>query len=132
VLQVRISPFTRRDCNNISCYFIGRNGGHLTPYAFQHFRAKEAALGSEEAKKGILLEHYTVDALLKIIRENGLEDQVDLVSGGHLSLYETRLLERVARRDYFGSRDAGVNVSAIEWLNVDDVWMVWIFIHENG
>lgn len=112
----------------MSGYFIGRNGGHLTPYTFQHFRAKEAALGFEEAKKGYLLEHYTVDALLKIIQKNGLADQVDLVSGGHLSLYQTRLLERVARRDYFESRAAGVNFSAIEWLKVDDVWMVCIFV----
>jgi hypothetical protein len=102
----------------------GRNGGHLTPYAFQGFRAREAVLGTAEAAKCYLLEQHTVAAVLDVIREHGLERKVDLVSGGHVHISESALEHRVFRRDYTAAQRAGLDVSEFEWLSADEVWEV--------
>jgi len=75
------------------------------------------AYGTEEAKKVHLIEKYTETELLKIVKENNIEDTIDLSSGAHLILYITDKEENDARADYEAAKAAGLDVSKVEWLS---------------
>jgi hypothetical protein len=72
----------------------------------------------------LALENYTVTSILDIVHAHGLQDKVDYVNGGHLSIFQTKLEETVARMDYERAKKAGVNVSVVEWMDRDEVWKV--------
>lgn len=67
----------------------GRNGGHLTPGLYTRFHELSVLHGVDEAAKSIAIEHYTVSSIIMIIKDQGWESAVDLVSGGHVQLVFT-------------------------------------------
>jgi glycine/D-amino acid oxidase-like deaminating enzyme len=102
----------------------GRNGGHLTPNIFLGFRQQVQTWGLEDAKRQILLENYTVSEITKLLKENDLEGEVDLVAGGHVDLSFTEDELHSAKLDYKSAKQAGINLTEIEWLNEDETYRV--------
>ncbi|THU98084.1 DAO-domain-containing protein [Dendrothele bispora CBS 962.96] len=99
----------------------GRNGGHLTPYSFFNFRDYQSQFGTEQAVKSLELEMRTAREMDKILEDEGLEDKVDIVHGGHVGLISSEKAMRTARSNYEGAKEAGLNVSDVEWLSAEEV-----------
>ncbi|KAH8091664.1 FAD dependent oxidoreductase [Cristinia sonorae] len=99
----------------------GRNGGHLTETRqfFSEFSRVEAQQGVDEAVRAKALEHHNVQGIIAYLRENGLEDHVDFVQGGLLTLFVTDEEYRVTREQYDAATKAGVNVEGIQWLTAE-------------
>jgi hypothetical protein len=77
--------------------------------------------GLEDAKRQLLLEHYTVSEIVKILKDNDLEEEVDLVPGGHVSLLFTKDELHSAKHDFESAKEAGIDLSEIEWLDEDEI-----------
>ncbi|KAK7456396.1 hypothetical protein VKT23_010644 [Stygiomarasmius scandens] len=99
----------------------GRNGGHLTPYSFFNFRDYQSRFGTEQAVKSLELEMRTAREMVKILEDEGLEDKVDIVHGGHVGLLKSEKVTKAARNNYEGAKEAGLNVSDVEWLTAEEV-----------
>ncbi|TFY76865.1 hypothetical protein EWM64_g7146 [Hericium alpestre] len=99
----------------------GRNGGHLAPNPFFDFDDSTASFGLDEAKKGIAIEHYTVDEILKIVLAEGLEDAVDLVLGGRTNIFLTEQERQSALAAFNAAKDAGLDPSDVEWFSQEEV-----------
>ncbi|KAF9005212.1 FAD dependent oxidoreductase [Cyathus striatus] len=101
----------------------GRNGGHLTPAAFLDFTSLAASYGVSEAMKAFKLENHTSDEIIAILKAHGLEANVDLVPGGHTTLFLTHKELDAVRADYKAAKQAGVNLDAhkVEWISKDEM-----------
>ncbi|KAG6916229.1 hypothetical protein DXG01_007812 [Tephrocybe rancida] len=99
----------------------GRNGGHMTAVPFKEFVEREQKYGREQAKKSYALENYTTSELVKIIKGQGWEDTVDLVSSEHVRLLMTNLEVEQAKQDFAAARAAGLDLTEVGWLSSEDV-----------
>ncbi|ESK91655.1 fad dependent oxidoreductase [Moniliophthora roreri MCA 2997] len=101
----------------------GRNGGHLTPYPFKGFKFNQATYGTQEAIKSFLMETRTTAEMIRVIEEHGMSGTVDLVKGGHITLFENeldpKLVETMA--DYVAAKAAGIDLGDVEWLAKENV-----------
>ncbi|KAF9481466.1 DAO-domain-containing protein [Pholiota conissans] len=107
----------RRFCSGAT----GRNGGHLVPNLFSSFLSRQALYNTSEALKTYLVEHYTAKSILNFINEKSLGDTVDLVEGGHITLFRTEDEEIDARKDYEAAKSASAG-SAMQ----DDMGVRWV------
>ncbi|TCD71719.1 hypothetical protein EIP91_005485 [Steccherinum ochraceum] len=100
----------------------GRNGGHLTETRqfFHEFSRMAQQQGTDEAVRAKALEHYNVQGIVSFIREEHLEDHVDLVSGGLLQLFTNDEEYRITLAQYDAAKAAGVNVEDIQWLTAEE------------
>ncbi|KAF6756557.1 FAD dependent oxidoreductase-domain-containing protein [Ephemerocybe angulata] len=86
----------------------GRNGGHLFPNPFYDFSRRQALYGTEEAVKSFEIEQYTYREFVKILHDTNTSAEVDLVEGGHITLFVTPQEEKLVRADYEAAKKAGV------------------------
>lgn len=103
---------------------VGRNGGHLTPAVYANFRTRSSLYGLEEAKRTIKIEQYTVDEVLRIIEEEGLATAIDLVEGGHVTLFFTDQEEQAARADAEAAKEAGIDMKNLKLLDKEKMLKV--------
>ena len=96
---------------------LGRNGGHLSAHNFMGFVKDTATWGIFDAIKSVLIEEHVVDAITSLVKNAGLENEVDLVEGVRTNLFFTAEEKAKARGEYEAARAAGVDVSAVEWLS---------------
>ncbi|KAF5362597.1 hypothetical protein D9758_009584 [Tetrapyrgos nigripes] len=94
----------------------GRNGGHLCPAIFIDFKDLESRYGTQEAVKSIAIENHTANSILKYIADEGLADKVDLVGGGHITLFVTEKEYVEATADFEAAKEAGLPVDDVEWI----------------
>ncbi|EPQ56210.1 DAO-domain-containing protein [Gloeophyllum trabeum ATCC 11539] len=99
----------------------GRNGGHLTPRAFLEFTTYAELYGEEEAMKSLTVEHHTASGIVDIIESHNLTVDLDLVEGGHITLFFTEESEREARMDYAAADAAGADLNDVEWMTQEQV-----------
>ncbi len=111
---------------------VGRNGGHLTPSTFLGFSASASEYGEEEAIRSLQLENYTAEAIVKIIHGEGLADAVDLVRGGHTTLFLTDKEKEEAWRDYMEARAAGLELDGVKWASTEDMHKVGILDYQSS
>ncbi|KAG6840108.1 hypothetical protein C0991_008922 [Blastosporella zonata] len=98
--------------------FKGRNGGHLTPYIFNNFLFRESRYGSEEAKKAHKLEIHTEQEMVNLIKAEGWEKIVDLVSNYRVGLLRTDKEIQTMKADYEAAKAAKAdNLEYVEWLS---------------
>lgn len=109
---------------------LGRNGGHLTPGLFLDFSGHVKDMGISEGLKQYALERHSVADILRIIKENGLEETVDLVSGGHIDLMFTEEELKAAQEDFRLAQEAGANLSEAQWFTAEEMEKVGIMIAE--
>jgi hypothetical protein len=100
---------------------LGRNGGHLTAHNFLGYRRDTAAWGIFDAIRAVDIEDHVVDAIASLVKDAGVEADVDLVEGSRTILFFTNEEEAEARADYEAAKAAGVDVSAAEWLSEGEV-----------
>jgi len=93
----------------------------LTPAVFNGFRELDLAYGSDDALRGLAIEQHTANEIVNIIKANKLESTVDLVEGGHIyiGLNAENIIE--VKPDFDAAEAAGVDVHAVEWLDVDQM-----------
>ncbi|KAJ3986189.1 FAD dependent oxidoreductase-domain-containing protein [Lentinula detonsa] len=103
----------------------GRNGGHLTPNSFIDFSALEAKYGQLEAKRALDLESHTAMGILEFISSQDIVDEVDLVAGGHVTMFVTDDEFCRAQEDYHAARVAGVDLSNVEWLSKEEMYSIY-------
>ncbi|KAI0262357.1 FAD dependent oxidoreductase [Gloeopeniophorella convolvens] len=94
----------------------GRNGGHLSAHNFMGFHENTVAWGIEDAMRAVRIEDHVVDAITSLVKDNGLQEEVDLVEGVRTNLFFTKEEETGSRREYEAAKAAGIDVSAAEWL----------------
>ncbi|THU94716.1 FAD dependent oxidoreductase [Dendrothele bispora CBS 962.96] len=99
----------------------GRNGGHLCPAVFLDFKYFESKYGTEEAIKSLAIENYTVDSILRYIAEENFTDEVDLVAGGHITLFVTEEEYAEAQADFEAAKKAGLPLNDVEWISKEDM-----------
>ncbi|KAK0210961.1 FAD dependent oxidoreductase-domain-containing protein [Desarmillaria ectypa] len=99
----------------------GRNGGHLTPSTFLGFSASASEFGEKEAVRSLQLENYTAEAIVKIIHKECLADAVDLIRGGHTTLFLTEKERKEAWRDYMEAYAAGLELDDVKWASSEDM-----------
>jgi hypothetical protein len=73
--------------------------------------------GIFDAIKSVRIEEHVVDAITSLVKNAGLENEVDLVEGVRTNLFFTAEEEAAARGEYDAAKAAGVDVSAVEWLS---------------
>jgi hypothetical protein len=103
----------------------------LTRNAFSSFLKRQEQSNTSEAVKSYRLEQYTADALVQFITDRNLEDEIDLVEGGHIAVFRTEEEERAARRDYEAARLAGVSTAdlGIRWIENKELTEVSSWLH---
>lgn len=84
---------------------------------FNGFKLREQLYGKEDAKKSYALEDYVVSSIVDIIHSHGWTDQVDLVHGGHITVFNEDEEERKALVDYEDAQRGGLNLDDIEFLD---------------
>ncbi|CAA7269381.1 unnamed protein product [Cyclocybe aegerita] len=105
----------------------GRNGGHLTPAVFSGFREQERLHGTDEARRSHHIERHTSNALLKFIKDNSLESDVDLFEGGHLGVFRGADEEAAGKADWEAARKAGVDMGGpdgegdVRWIGTEEL-----------
>ncbi|KAF4622053.1 hypothetical protein D9613_009136 [Agrocybe pediades] len=106
----------RRFCSGAT----GRNGGHLTQNVASSFLAKEARYNTTEAVKSFLLEEYNAKKLVQFIKDRNLEETVDLVNGGHVTLFRTEREAKSVKEDWEAAKKAGFDTGA-RWVENEEL-----------
>ncbi|KAF4622394.1 hypothetical protein D9613_009141 [Agrocybe pediades] len=106
----------RRFCSGAT----GRNGGHLTQNVASSFLAKEARYNTTEAVKSFLLEEYNAKKLVRFIKDRNLEETVDLVNGGHVTLFRTEREAKSVKEDWEAAKKAGFDTGA-RWVENEEL-----------
>ena len=76
-----------------------------------------ATWGIFDAIKSVRIEEHVVDAITSLVKNAGLESEVDLVEGVRTNLFFTAEEKAKAQGECEAAKAAGVDVSAVEWLS---------------
>ncbi|KAF8217111.1 FAD dependent oxidoreductase-domain-containing protein [Mycena galopus ATCC 62051] len=98
----------------------GRNGGHLTPAVFLDFCGYQQKYGTEQAIRSFVLENHTASEIVKIIREEGWTEVVDLVQNGHTTICFTPSEHQSIEADFKAAKAAGMNLAELKWLTKEE------------
>ncbi|KAL1689514.1 FAD dependent oxidoreductase [Schizophyllum commune] len=109
------------EARNFCAGATGRNGGHLTPALVEGFTSTQEKYGTEQTLKSYALENYTATEIVKVIHGHGLEEAVDLVEGGHISLLITEKEVEVAKAEIAAAEKAGQDLSAVTWIDAEEM-----------
>jgi hypothetical protein len=75
------------------------------------------------------LEAHTVSSLLKVIKANNWEKEVELVRGGRQVLMFSETEENLAKRDWKEAQEAGLDcANEVEWLSIEETKNVECFL----
>ena len=85
------------------------------------FGKDATAWGILDAIRAVHIEDHVVDAITSLVKDVGVEDEVDLVEGLRTILFFTKEEEAEARDEYEAAKAVGINVSVAEWLPEDEV-----------
>jgi hypothetical protein len=88
------------------------------------FGRDTTAWGIFDAIRAVHMEDHVVDVITSLLKNAGVEDEVDLVEGSRTNLFFTKEEEEEARHEYEVAKAVGINVSVAEWLSEDEVEMV--------
>lgn len=81
------------------------------------FRKDTTAWGIFDAIRAVHIEDHVVDAIVSLVKDAGLEDEVDLIEGSRTKLFFRKEEEAEARDEYEAAKAVGIDVSAAEWLS---------------
>lgn len=96
----------------------------MSAVAHEDFVEKQHLHGTEEALREANIQLHAVDEIVKIVKDAGKDADLDLVPGGHLSLFFTDEEYTAAKADYAAAEAAGLDLRSVEWLSKEDVQAV--------
>ena len=85
------------------------------------FISTQEKYGTEQTLKSYALENHTATEIVKVIYEHGLEEAVDLVEGGHISLLITDKEVEVAKAEIAAAQKAGQDLSGLAWIDAEEM-----------
>jgi kynurenine formamidase len=85
------------------------------------FGRDATAWGIYDAIRAVHIEDHVVDAISSLVKDAGVEDEVDLVEGSRTILFFTKEEEAEARDEYEAAKAVGIDVSVAEWLSESEV-----------
>jgi hypothetical protein len=85
------------------------------------FRRDTTDWGIFDAIRAVHIEDHVVDAITSLVKDAGVEDEVNLVEGSRTNLFFTKEEEEEARNEYEAAKAVGINVSVAEWLSEGEV-----------
>ena len=74
----------------------------------------------QEALKQVIQEQRSVDLVLRLVKENGWEDDVDHVPGGSIHLISSEEERSLLDSQLKAAKEAGVDVSTFGWLTEEE------------
>jgi len=77
--------------------------------------------GIFDAVRAVHIEEHVVDAITSLVKNSGLENEVDLIEGTRTALFFTKEEEAAAHDEYEAAKAAGIDVSIAEWLTEGEV-----------
>lgn len=77
--------------------------------------------GISDAVRAVHIEEHVVDVITSLVKNSGLEDEMDLIGGTRTALFFTKEEEAAARDEYRAAKAAGIDVSVTEWLSEGEV-----------
>ncbi|KAL2877900.1 hypothetical protein SGCOL_006850 [Colletotrichum sp. CLE4] len=95
----------------------GRNGGHIKPDCYRGFTAYSKLHGSNVAVAQCTFEAANHQETTSFIRENGLEEEIELVEYRSADVYLTENTWKAGLASYNGFKEAGGDVSEITVLS---------------
>lgn len=95
----------------------GRNGGHLVASAILGAKSISERFSASEAVRAVKLEEKSVEDLLQLIEKNHWAQDVDLVRGGNVHVYDTyqEQARQMSQLEYANS--LGLDLSGLCWLD---------------
>ncbi|KAJ7694587.1 FAD dependent oxidoreductase [Mycena rosella] len=99
----------------------GRNGGHLTPAVFLDFCGYQAKYGTDQAVQALELENHTASEIVKLIRNEGWTEAVDLVAGGHTTTFFLPSELTGGKADFEAAKLAGLDLKDVRWLTKEEM-----------
>ncbi|GAA6059675.1 hypothetical protein JCM10212_000062 [Sporobolomyces blumeae] len=94
-----------------------RNGGHLTAAPLLAYATLSTRFGTEEARRSVALEQYSIDWVVETCTSEGWVDDVELrIGGGNVHLFDTPQEAVAARSEVSAAERAGEDVSGLTWL----------------
>jgi 2-hydroxychromene-2-carboxylate isomerase len=96
----------------------------MVPYSFGGFRKLAAQHGIEQALRSSATDRRSVNQIRKILDDEELAGAVDLTSEGLIRLFLSEQSVKDAEDDYAAAKRAGFDVSAVEWIDKEDMLKV--------
>ncbi|SCZ99540.1 BZ3500_MvSof-1268-A1-R1_Chr3-1g06079 [Microbotryum saponariae] len=99
-----------------------RNGGHLTGLPLLHFSDWRKLVGVQDAKRMVRLEASSIELIKGLCKREGWGEEVDLVEGGNVHLFDTVEEMESVRNSLDEARRCGLEVgSEYKWLTAEEV-----------
>ncbi|EFP90064.2 uncharacterized protein PGTG_15912 [Puccinia graminis f. sp. tritici CRL 75-36-700-3] len=95
----------------------GRNGGHLTASAILGTKTRAEKFSAAEAIRAVKLELKSVKDLLDLIHSHDWKDDVDLVEGGNVHIYNDHKEQAQQMDQLQFANSLGLDLSGIHWLD---------------
>jgi hypothetical protein len=70
------------------------------------------------------LENHTTSEIVKLIREEGWTETVDLIQGGHTTIFFTPGELAASKADYEAAKVAGIDLTDVRWLTKEETHLV--------
>ncbi|SCV74506.1 BQ2448_7535 [Microbotryum intermedium] len=105
-----------------------RNGGHLTALPLLHFTSLREAYGLAETLRMIEHERRSIALIVEMCKAQGWEQDVDLVKGGNVHLFDHKDEMDAVRASLKEARDNGVDwgpVGEYEFLSAEEVHQLY-------
>ncbi|WAQ88029.1 hypothetical protein PtA15_9A154 [Puccinia triticina] len=95
----------------------GRNGGHLTASAILATKTRSEKFSAAEAIRAVKLELKSVKDLLDLIHSNCWKDDVDLVQGGNVHIFDNHKEQAQQMDELEFANSLGLDLSGLHWLD---------------
>ncbi|KDE07171.1 hypothetical protein MVLG_02572 [Microbotryum lychnidis-dioicae p1A1 Lamole] len=103
-----------------------RNGGHLTGLPLLHFSNWRKMVGIQDTKRMVRLEASSIELIKGLCRREGWGEEVDLVEGGNVHLFDTVEEMESVRNSLDEARRCGLEVgSEYQWLTAEEVHQLY-------
>lgn len=99
----------------------GRNGGFLSAASCTSFVELQEEYGTNEALRGLLLEHHSYNFTIDVLERHGLLNEASILFGDSIHLFEAEDEYASNKADCDAAKAAGMDMTGINWWTADYV-----------
>ncbi|PBK71363.1 FAD dependent oxidoreductase [Armillaria solidipes] len=99
----------------------GRNGGFLSAASCTSFVELQEEYGTNEALRGLLLEHHSYNFTIDVLERHGLLNEASILFGDSIHLFEVEDEYASNKADCDAAKAAGMDMTGINWWTADYV-----------